>query len=828
MTEVVPLISVDTDGCLKACDSTLTWISSHTRPFGVITIIGKYRTGKSTLMNLLSECTASHRFKVGDSVEACTKGLWIRKQFVTLPSGLDVLYMDTEGIDALDASSENDVRILTFAMLLSSLVMYNSVGHIDEAALGTLSVMTRVADCLRRAVDETVSGIRTCKPNFVWVLRDFSLRLEDAQGTTITEDEYLTRALTHSDGATDERNSVRTAIRDSFLTTQLVTMPRPGRDDSSRGLDSKPHLITAKFHNSVNRLRQLICDTAAPIQLDSTRVLGSTYATMCRELCKVDDSSLPRVKDTWSLMAEVQVRDACDVLLKECDKRLNTWECADSTSLRRRGKDVASDLTSELRTMCVQISDAAMSRFQDEVEHRISQRVQQMTVDTTAVVQRSLERLEVVVASKSISFCDVLAEERAAMANYGDTVLECWGSRVSDKLIMRWMDLCFQEQLAVLEEATLAKTTEHEGTVRALKSERDKLQEECITNGRMVTQLRDESEDLSKQLVDAQDDKMRCMAELSMVTEQKTAAEESLQSTEREPDPESSKCTICDALELRVDEFITKLSESTSQIAQYKTSLRDMEQKLSLVTDSRDMCMQREQMLTTTCRETVDRLRAESEGHIATLLERSTLLRKDNDALEERLTNALARERETASCLRVLKSERERDVRQATEAAEETQRKFERLTSDYNKLHTDTLADIRKRDERASEARARYINEQAQLQAKNIQLERSNEGLTQTITQQKRKMEDGSDSLEIKRMKIDNKELVSKVAAYEVEIRMLRERCEDTNLEKDVLQKRLTTRDSEVSVLRAERDMCKAASLTLSSDNQSNEQKSLY
>jgi len=37
-------------------------------------------------------------------------------------------------------------------------------------------------------------------PSFIWVLRDFSLKLEDSKGNKITSDEYLENSLKDKDG----------------------------------------------------------------------------------------------------------------------------------------------------------------------------------------------------------------------------------------------------------------------------------------------------------------------------------------------------------------------------------------------------------------------------------------------------------------------------------------------------------------------------------------------------------------------------------------------------------------------------------------------------
>lgn len=68
-----------------------------------MTVAGKYRTGKSYILNrvLLNQNSG---FEVGPTINACTKGLWIWPQIVDIKFGDIVkkcLIIDTEGLGSL-------------------------------------------------------------------------------------------------------------------------------------------------------------------------------------------------------------------------------------------------------------------------------------------------------------------------------------------------------------------------------------------------------------------------------------------------------------------------------------------------------------------------------------------------------------------------------------------------------------------------------------------------------------------------------------------------------------------------------------------------------
>ena len=56
-----------------------------------------------------------------------------------------ILIIDSEGIGALDESTDHDTHIFSLAILLSSCFLYNSIGAIDENALSNLSLVVNIS-----------------------------------------------------------------------------------------------------------------------------------------------------------------------------------------------------------------------------------------------------------------------------------------------------------------------------------------------------------------------------------------------------------------------------------------------------------------------------------------------------------------------------------------------------------------------------------------------------------------------------------------------------------------------------------------------------------
>ena len=90
---------------------------------------------------------------VGPTINACTKGLWIWREIfyseTDTEKQLPIIIIDTEGLGAFDEEQNHDTKIFLLALLLCSLLMYNSVGPIDENVLNNLSLVVNLSKSLQ-------------------------------------------------------------------------------------------------------------------------------------------------------------------------------------------------------------------------------------------------------------------------------------------------------------------------------------------------------------------------------------------------------------------------------------------------------------------------------------------------------------------------------------------------------------------------------------------------------------------------------------------------------------------------------------------------------
>ena len=100
------------------------------KQIGIVSLVGKYRTGKSFLLNrVLIQKKSSKGFDVGPTIKPCTKGIWLWSSplMITNKSSstpFPAYLIDTEGLGAYDEEINHDSKIFLIAVLISSLFIF--------------------------------------------------------------------------------------------------------------------------------------------------------------------------------------------------------------------------------------------------------------------------------------------------------------------------------------------------------------------------------------------------------------------------------------------------------------------------------------------------------------------------------------------------------------------------------------------------------------------------------------------------------------------------------------------------------------------------------
>ena len=317
------------------------YLSKFDSEIGIIAICGKYRTGKSYLLNRImqfegEECpeklkhivddSKTKGFKVGSTTNACTKGLWLLKKPIFIQNRdnddqiMPVLIIDTEGLCATDQNVDHDTKIFVLAILLSSMLIYNSVGTIDENALNTLQLVVQIANQLKFKNNETElqkEELAKQFPSLLWVLRDFSLRLIDEDGSKIKAKDYLEdKGLAELKGHSDmihQKNMIRKSIKYFFQKRDCATLVRPMENESDlQKLDIyEDSNLRPEFVSQLNILKNKIFNTVRPKKLDDKIINGRMLVELAEAYSDAfNKGSFPTIENAWNYMLQEETENA--------------------------------------------------------------------------------------------------------------------------------------------------------------------------------------------------------------------------------------------------------------------------------------------------------------------------------------------------------------------------------------------------------------------------------------------------------------------------------------------------------------------------------------
>ena len=307
------LVYFDSNKGFWISDEGAKLLSSIEDGVGVIAVAGKYRTGKSYLLNkIILQNKSNSGFGVGPTINPCTKGLWVWSKTIETTykdTPLKVLVIDSEGIGALNEDTNHDTRIFLLALLISSYFIYNSMGTIDENAIQNISLIVNLSKEIQikeRDFSTDPDEIPKYFPSFLWVVRDFSLRLVDSFGSEISSKEYLEKALELQKGSSDaveNKNKIRRMIKHFFNERDWVTLIRPIEDEKQlQNLNDLPESdLRSEFTTQVKSIQAKIRKRVKPKILNDKVLNGQTLLELLKSYVNaLNKGSVPWIENAWN------------------------------------------------------------------------------------------------------------------------------------------------------------------------------------------------------------------------------------------------------------------------------------------------------------------------------------------------------------------------------------------------------------------------------------------------------------------------------------------------------------------------------------------------
>ncbi|KAM3924038.1 guanylate-binding protein 3-like isoform 2-T2 [Leptodactylus fuscus] len=335
MERPVCLIENHEDGTIQVNQAALEILSAITQKVVVVAIVGKYRTGKSYLMNRLAG--RKNGFSLGATVQSMTKGIWMWCVPHPVTPEHTLVLLDTEGLgDVEKGNSQNDSWIFALAVLLSSTLVYNSMGTIDQQAMEQLHYVTELTEKIKlksseqEELQDDSSEFKRIFPSFIWCVRDFTLQLQ-LNGKEITEDEYLKNALKLKSGLSEQirnYNLPRECLRHFFHSHKCFVFDRPASKDDLQNLDNmEESQLNPTFVQQTRKFCKYIYEN------NSAKTLSGGYTITGRGLGDIAVSyvesirsgSIPSLENAVVALAKIENSRAIEEALSKYEEMMTQY-----------------------------------------------------------------------------------------------------------------------------------------------------------------------------------------------------------------------------------------------------------------------------------------------------------------------------------------------------------------------------------------------------------------------------------------------------------------------------------------------------------------------
>jgi len=310
----------------------------NARQIQVVSIVGPYRSGKSFLLNKLVGLSEKEGFPVCGTVNACSKGI----SMVVCPPNegnnhIATIFLDSEGLGSMENTNEFDAHLFALCTLLSSRLILNTYGAINNPIIEQLELVTNLARHIKASSDgkrgtgDQSEDISRHFPDLTWVLRDFALSLEDQNGKILSPCEYLEMSLSIESYSKrgGMQNTVKKVLKQVFPKRECVTLVRPIHDERKlqRLIKEPYHRLRPQFRKELEELKKKIFASPKFKMVNGRCLNGSALAQLTQVYVKgINKGGLPPIETAWKSVMEIQaqraMKKAIDVYAQLCPMAL--------------------------------------------------------------------------------------------------------------------------------------------------------------------------------------------------------------------------------------------------------------------------------------------------------------------------------------------------------------------------------------------------------------------------------------------------------------------------------------------------------------------------
>ena len=382
------------------------------KKIGIISLVGKYRTGKSFLLNKViinNNESNTDGFAVGPTIKPCTKGIWLWSKPLIINGDSNeeqfpTYLIDTEGLGAYDEDINHDSKIFLIAILISSLFIYNSIGTIDENALSNLSFILNLSKSLKLKNNEdininNISDINTDNelakyfPILFWVLRDFSLKLEDSEGNAINSNQYLENSLMEQEGTSEviiEKNLIRKKIKNYFLERYCFPLVRPveNEKDLQNLMNLPDNKIRPEFLLQSNNLKNNIFSKIKPKNFGGNILSGEMLIALLESIINsINNGAIPVIENSWKYITDNECIKNTKIFVEKYREKIIKFQKEKIEKekffeeLNKYNENINKEIINEFNNTCLemQFEENDIKKYDEILKNNLKQEYKKLT-----------------------------------------------------------------------------------------------------------------------------------------------------------------------------------------------------------------------------------------------------------------------------------------------------------------------------------------------------------------------------------------------------------------------------------------------------------------
>ena len=310
ITKQIPLIIFDNDKFIISEEARNLFNLIGNYKIGIISLLGQYNSidDKYYLLNKImsdnDEIELLDNKNNAQGILLYSKPLIIKNNFCEeeFPCFIiDKILCDINLNDNTD-DSRHDNQIFLIIILISSLFIFNSIDAIDKSALANLDIILKLIKTIKiksTLEEENFTELSEFLPTLLWVLQNSDLKLEDKNGNTLTERQYMEKELELVNGSTDsieEKNRITTMIKNYFPERDCFIMMNPYSIQ-----DDKDNNILQKYTEQITVLKNKVIKKAKPKAFYNNFITGNMLIELIESILNsINAGGVPIISNSWN------------------------------------------------------------------------------------------------------------------------------------------------------------------------------------------------------------------------------------------------------------------------------------------------------------------------------------------------------------------------------------------------------------------------------------------------------------------------------------------------------------------------------------------------